>query len=89
MSRAARRTATYADIEALPDNVIGEIIDGELVASPRPGPAHGVAAIAIGGDVNGSFGGGGSDDRGPGGWWILGEPELHLEGHVLVPDLAG
>lgn len=26
---------------------------------------------------------------GPGGWWILDEPELHLHGDVLVPDLAG
>ena len=26
---------------------------------------------------------------GPGGWWILFEPELHLEADVLVPDLAG
>ena len=26
---------------------------------------------------------------GPGGWWILDEPELHLGEHVLVPDLAG
>jgi len=26
---------------------------------------------------------------GPGGWWILDEPELHLGDHVLVPDLAG
>jgi len=26
---------------------------------------------------------------GPGGWWILGEPELHLGGDVLVPDMAG
>lgn len=26
---------------------------------------------------------------GPGGWWILDEPELHLAPHVLVPDLAG
>jgi Uma2 family endonuclease len=28
-------------------------------------------------------------DGGPGGWWILDEPELHLGEHVLVPDLAG
>jgi Uma2 family endonuclease len=28
-------------------------------------------------------------DRGPGGWVILDEPELHLGGHTLVPDLAG
>ena len=26
---------------------------------------------------------------GPGGWWIVDEPELHLDGDVLVPDLAG
>lgn len=28
---------------------------------------------------------------GPGGWWILDEPELHLErvGDPIVPDLAG
>ncbi len=26
---------------------------------------------------------------GPGGWWIVDEPELHLGRNVLVPDLAG
>jgi Uma2 family endonuclease len=26
---------------------------------------------------------------GPGGWWILDEPELHLGSDILVPDLAG
>jgi len=26
---------------------------------------------------------------GPGGWWVLFEPELHLEADVLVLDLAG
>ena len=26
---------------------------------------------------------------GPGGWWILDEPELHFQRNVLVPDLAG
>src|SRR4051812_26595799 len=35
---AARRKsgATYADIEALPDHVIGEIVDGDLYVSPVP-----------------------------------------------------
>lgn len=28
-------------------------------------------------------------EGGPGGWWILLEPELHLGPDVLVPDLAG
>lgn len=26
---------------------------------------------------------------GPGGWWILDEPELHLGPDILVPDIAG
>ncbi len=26
---------------------------------------------------------------GPGGWWILDEPELHFADDILVPDLAG
>jgi len=28
-------------------------------------------------------------DGGPGGWWILDEPELHLTEDVVVPDMAG
>jgi Uma2 family endonuclease len=28
-------------------------------------------------------------DGGPGGWWIVIEPELHLGSDVLVPDIAG
>jgi Uma2 family endonuclease len=28
-------------------------------------------------------------DGGPGGWWILDEPELHLAEHIVVPDLGG
>ena len=32
------RRATYADILALPENVVGEIIQGDLVVSPRPAP---------------------------------------------------
>jgi Uma2 family endonuclease len=30
-----------------------------------------------------------SGRNGPGGWLILDEPELHMHGHILVPDLAG
>jgi Uma2 family endonuclease len=82
----ARRPATYEDILALPDHVIGEIIDGELVVSPRPAPQHADAASSLGGILIPPFRFG---DGGPGGWRILFEPELHLGEHVLVPDLAG
>jgi len=82
----ARRAATYDDLRRLPENMVGEIIDGELIASPRPASPHALAASTINVDLGGPFGGG---PGGPGGWWILVEPELHLGADVLVPDLAG
>lgn len=86
MSDAAPRRATYADLLSVPDHLIGEIIDGELVTQPRPAAAHARAASRLAMEVGGPF------DRGkggPGGWIILYEPELHLHGDALVPDLAG
>lgn len=81
-----KRPATYADIEALPDHLIGEIIGGELIVSPRPSPLHVLATSALGDELVGPFQKG---RGGPGGWWILDAPELHIGGEVLVPDLAG
>jgi hypothetical protein len=86
MTSAARRTATYDDLLALPEHVVGEIVDGDLVVSPRPAMPHAVSASALGATLLPplQFG-----DGGPGGWWIFDEPELHLNADVLVPDLAG
>jgi Uma2 family endonuclease len=88
MARSKQR-ATYDDLLKLPENMVGEIIDGELVASPRPSPGHGRAAYVVGRDLGSSFdrAPGGSDR--PGGWFFLSEPELHLHGDVLGPDVAG
>ena len=90
MADPAHRSATYEDLMAVPDHLVAEIIDGELITSPRPAVPHALAASMCGIDVGGPFGrgsgGGGSD---PGGWWILDEPELHLGADVVVPDLAG
>ena len=80
------RGATYADILALPVNVVGEIIHGDLVVSPRPAPPPALASSILTGDLTLPFSRG---RGGPGGWWILDEPELHLGEHVLVPDIAG
>jgi Uma2 family endonuclease len=85
-ARSAERPATYADLLALPEHVIGEIIAGELVVSPRPAPRHAVAATVLSGELGPPYH---SGRGGPGGWWILFEPELHLGHDVLVPDLAG
>jgi Uma2 family endonuclease len=82
----ARRRATYQDLLKVPDHFVAEIVDGELYATPRPASPHARAVWAIGQDL-GPFDG--QPKGGPGGWWILFEPELHLGEEVLVPDLAG
>jgi Uma2 family endonuclease len=80
------RSASYEDVLRLPENVIGEIVDGDLIVSPRPASRHAMASSAIGGELAGPFHRG---RGGPGGWVILFEPELHLDAQVLVPELAG
>lgn len=86
MSSPVKRLATYADLLKVPDHLVAEIVDGELHASPRPAPRHAVAAFELSGDLGPPFSRG---RGGPGGWWILFEPELHLGPDILVPDLAG
>jgi hypothetical protein len=83
---ADQRPATYADVEALPDHVVGEILDGEMHVSPRPRSRHALAAAGLLWRLGPPFHDG-SD--GPGGWWLLSEPELHLGNDIVVPDLAG
>lgn len=80
--------ATYEDLLDLPENVVGEIIDGELIVSPRPAPAHANAKSCAAMDL-GPYHRQAGGPHGPGGWRILFEPELHLGRHILVPDLAG
>ncbi|MDY7226320.1 Uma2 family endonuclease [Hyalangium rubrum] len=81
-----RREATYEDLEKLPPEVIGELVDGELFASPRPAMKHSRVTIVLSGKLMDPFDHG---TGGPGGWLLLYEPELHLRRNVLVPDLAG
>ena len=86
MNEPANRNATYEDILALPENLVGEILHGRLYTHPRPAPKHAQAYSALGHTLGGPFSKG---VDGPGGWWILDEPELHLGDDVIVPDLAG
>ena len=80
-----KQAARYEDLLNVPDNLVGEIIDGDLHTHPRPAPRHALAYSVLGGNIGGAYHWG----EGPGGWWILDEPEPHLGGDVLVPDLAG
>jgi Uma2 family endonuclease len=89
MSEPAFRRATYEDLLEVPDNLVAEIIDGQLYTSPRPSPRHAQASSTLGGDLTVSFSRRTSGPDGPGGWWILDEPELHFGDDVVVPDLAG
>jgi len=86
MSQPVRKPATYQDVLDAPPHVVAELIAGELHTHPRPAPAHASAASVLGMDIGSPFHRG---RGGPGGWWILDEPELHLGKDVLVPDLAG
>lgn len=83
---ALKKAATYADLLEIPGHLVAEILDGDLYATPRPGLRHAHAASVLGAEIVLAFGRG---RGGPGGWWILDEPELHLEADVIVPDLAG
>jgi Uma2 family endonuclease len=82
-----KRPATYDDLLAVPEHLVAEIVDDELYTSPRPALPHALAASNLLVEIGGTFGFG----RGgvPGGWVILVEPELHVVGQVMVPDLAG
>ena len=87
------RRATYADIEAVPAGKVAELIEGTLHVMPRPAPRHANAASGLTGELRGPFHRG---RGGPGGWWILVEPELHFPDptkpgaiNAVVPDLAG
>ena len=84
----ARKRATYADLLQVPERFIAEIIDGELMTAPRPSFPHARAVSIISRQLD-PFDRGPEGSDGPGGWWILFEPELHLGTDILVPDIAG
>ncbi len=78
--------ATYQDVLDAPPHMVAELVDGVLHLQPRPAFPHALAGSSLGHEVIGPFHKG---RGGPGGWWILAEPELHFGADVLVPDLAG
>ena len=88
MTRPVRmkRPATYDDLVGVPDHLVAEILGGDLYATPRPSIPHAIATSGLSAYLIGPFDHG---RGGPGGWWILSEPELHLGEDIVVPDLAG
>src|SRR5690242_21407825 len=89
-SKSNERNAPSVEtaFQAAPEEMVAEILDGELHLSPRPARPHTNVASSLGILIGGPFRFG---RGGPGGWVILYEPELHLgpRPDKLVPDLAG
>jgi Uma2 family endonuclease len=82
------RPTLYQQLEALPEGLTGEILDGQLHTQPRPSGRHGRASSTLEDALFGPY------DRGrggPGGWWIFIELEIHFRRdlEIAVPDLAG
>lgn len=88
MPRPAHMNTLYEAIEALPEGMVGEIMNGQLYTQPRPSGPHALTVSNLAADLIAPFGRG---RGGPGGWWIIFEPEVHLKRdvEVVVPDMAG
>lgn len=86
LENPTRRPATLLDLDNLPEDVVGEIIDGQLHVHPRPDVPHVRAAYELGLTLGLPFYRG---IDGPGGWVLLPEPRVSFGGQTLVPDLAG
>ncbi len=89
MRAVENRPATYQDVLDAPDGMRAEILDGELVMQARPMPEHDFVSGALNEILRSTFQRG---RGGPGGWWIVAEPELHFgnpDFRTSNPDLAG
>ena len=80
------RKATYRDVLDAPAHMVAEIVDGVLHLQRRPPTLAALAKTALSGEIGSAFFKG---RTGPGGWWIVNEPELHFGEDIVVPDIAG
>ncbi len=78
--------ATYQDVLDTPPHMVAEVVDGKLYTHPRPAPPHALAHSVLVSFITQLFYVG---NGGPGGWWILTEPELLLGQDIVVPDIGG
>jgi len=88
MAETASSSATWEDLSQTPDDGrVYEIIAGVLEAFPRPSSRHGRAQRSLGAQVGSPY-----DDGidGPGGWWIVVEPDVELRpSDIVAPHLVG
>ena len=73
------RPTLYERLEALPEGLTGEILDGQIYTQPRPSALHVFAAAELNYELLGPFERG---RGGPGGWLV--DPLAHtLEAYAL------
>jgi Uma2 family endonuclease len=80
-----KKNASLADVEALPEGKVGELIDGDLYICGRPRSPHARALGSVLRQVD-------DDDDSPDGWVILAEVEIWFgknRKNLLVPDISG
>ena len=85
-SETDSRRATYQDVLDVPPYKVAEVVDGTLYIFDRPAAPHALASSGLGNAIGPPFQYG---RGGPGGWWIIDEPQLHLGEDIVVPDIAG
>ncbi len=81
-----KRPATYADLEAVPEHLVAEIIDGVLVMRRHGRPAVAMARSKL---MHALAPFRQSRSNPNAGWQLLHLPELHVGGAVVVPECAG
>ena len=86
LSETDSRRATYQDVLDAPPYKVAEVVDGTLYIFDRPAYPHVLVGSGLGIFIGGPFHYG---HGGPGGWWILDEPQIHLDEDIVVPDIAG
>lgn len=86
MSDPTKGRATCEDLCNLPEDKIGEILEGELILTLEPSWKHHLAAILLD-DILAPYRL--EEELGPGGWIILLRPKIKFGDNILVPDLAG
>jgi len=87
---AARSTHKIDDFWAIPeDDRFHELIGGVITRKASPSGEHADAQAALLAALRGSFhrSAGGIDK--PGGWWVLLEVEILLDGEIARPDVLG
>jgi hypothetical protein len=55
MSEPATRAATYEDLLQVQENLVAEIIHGQLVTHPRPAPRHARVSSSLGDELVSPF----------------------------------